>query len=179
MPQKYTYRLEEQDNIFFTADHHFGHGNIVKYENRPFQDAKEMNDILIEHWNSTVHKNSIVFVLGDFCWNPNEISNIQRKLNGRKFFLKGNHDKGVFAQNWPDIIEISIGNKFIVCSHYPMLSWNRSFHGSYHLFGHVHSKYITQPNLRSYNVGVDVNQYSPVSFKEIDEYLVNKPTNKM
>ena len=41
-------------NVFFTADPHFGHTNIIRYENRPFDSAEEMDQELIRRWNETV-----------------------------------------------------------------------------------------------------------------------------
>ena len=51
--------------IYFTSDLHFWHKNAVLYTNRPFGTVEEMNEKLIEYWNSTVHKNDEVYILGD------------------------------------------------------------------------------------------------------------------
>ena len=40
--------------LFFTSDHHFGHDNIIKFCNRPFEDVREMNQVLIERWNKKI-----------------------------------------------------------------------------------------------------------------------------
>lgn len=40
--------------IYFTADTHFGHVNVIKMSNRPFADINEMNKTLITNWNSFV-----------------------------------------------------------------------------------------------------------------------------
>ena len=59
--------LKRSDKIFFTADTHWGHRNIIRYCQRPFADVEEMNEALITNWNSTVGKDDIVFHLGDFA----------------------------------------------------------------------------------------------------------------
>lgn len=52
--------------VFIIADTHFYHENIIKYCDRPFENASIMNDIMIEKWNSVVGKSDIVIHLGDF-----------------------------------------------------------------------------------------------------------------
>ena len=53
--------------IFIIADHHFHHENIIKYCNRPFKSAEEMNSYMIHKWNSVVSEKDIVYHLGDFA----------------------------------------------------------------------------------------------------------------
>ena len=53
-------------NRYFTADTHFGHGNIIKYCNRPFKNHLEMDDELIRRWNNVVSNEDEVYHLGDF-----------------------------------------------------------------------------------------------------------------
>ena len=53
---------------FFTSDTHFGHSNIIKFCNRPFKNAEEMDRVLIENWNNKVPEDGLVFHLGDFGW---------------------------------------------------------------------------------------------------------------
>ena len=79
---------------FVIADLHFGHENIIKYESRPFINSKEMDKRLIELWNSTVGKEDLVYVLGDFslCRRKETITNLVNQLHGRKILIMGNHD---------------------------------------------------------------------------------------
>jgi calcineurin-like phosphoesterase family protein len=48
-----------------------------------------------------------------------------------------------------------------------MLSWNKSFYGSYHTYGHSHGKLKNHPWDTAYEVGVDVNDYRPISYFEL------------
>ena len=79
---------------FIIADLHFGHNNIIQYENRPFSNAEEMDNRLIELWNSVVGKDDLVYVLGDFTLSRRKdiIANLVNILHGRKILIMGNHD---------------------------------------------------------------------------------------
>src|SRR5262249_42976067 len=60
-------------------------------------------------------------------------------------------------------------------NHYPMRSWDKSFHGSWQLYGHVHGRLRredeAQPHLLTRDVGVDACEYRPVSFEELRAYM--------
>ena len=80
--------------IYVTSDTHFSHANIIKYCNRPYSSIEEMNQSLVENWNSVVNKNDLVIHLGDFAWGRT-IQSIKQhldKLNGNKILILGNHD---------------------------------------------------------------------------------------
>jgi calcineurin-like phosphoesterase family protein len=79
---------------FFTADQHFGHANILKYQsNRRFQDVEKMDEAIIDAWNSVVTDDTdTVYCLGDMSFKPYILREYLPFLNGRKILIFGNHD---------------------------------------------------------------------------------------
>jgi calcineurin-like phosphoesterase family protein len=76
-----------------TADHHFGHTNIIAYEGRPFADAGEMDAAMVERWNRVVRPGDTVYHLGDFALaSKDRTSELVSALDGRKVLVRGNHD---------------------------------------------------------------------------------------
>lgn len=75
---------------FYIADWHYGHANILSYDNRQFKTIEEMNHTLVERWNSVVSPGDTVYVLGDMFWCPTvEAILVLDKLNGQKLLIKG------------------------------------------------------------------------------------------
>ena len=161
--------LKFDTNVFFTADHHFGHANIIRFENRPFKDLKEMNEEMIRRWNSVV-KDEVVFILGDFCLSgKGQWRYLLERLNGRKYLIEGNHDKSIpegFEKVTP-MMNLLVGEQRITLCHYPMLSWYLSGYGSWQLHGHIHSKPDPFPHPNRFNVSVEMWDYYPVSFEQL------------
>lgn len=89
--------------VFFTADLHFDHANVIPYDDRPFADVHDMACGLIERWNDTVGDDDLVFVLGDFLWTSGGRKKVQARaralldaLNGEKILVCGNHDRPLY-----------------------------------------------------------------------------------
>lgn len=84
------------------SDTHFGHANIIGYENRPFESLSQMDNILIKNWNSVVKKNDVIYHLGDFAFHYDEqkLKDLLSKLNGHKVLIIGNHDCNHNAKFW-------------------------------------------------------------------------------
>ncbi|MBC8421888.1 MAG: metallophosphoesterase family protein [Pelagibacteraceae bacterium] len=160
--------------IYCTADTHFGHGNIIKFCNRPFGSVEEMNETLINNWNSTVNPDDEVYHLGDFGWKDNKLNlEILRRLNGTKYLLRGNHDKTLLRDNvirnefeWvKDYHELEYEDSFFVMCHYAFRVWNRNYYGAINLFGHSHGK--VEPLENQLDVGVDLHNYTPICLSNI------------
>ena len=79
---------------FFISDCHFGHKNIIKYMNRPYDSADSMDLGMIKSWNSVVTKSDTVYLVGDaFLCDEVAASKILSSLNGYKILVAGNHDR--------------------------------------------------------------------------------------
>lgn len=78
--------------LFFTADHHFYHANIIRYCKRPFQSVEEMNDEMFKRWNEFVSPSDTVYYLGDFSLARRPVELFLPRLNGEKHLIMGNHD---------------------------------------------------------------------------------------
>lgn len=190
----------KNSKIFFTSDTHFGHKNILQYCNRPWKNAQEMTDGLIENWNSVVGPDDIVFHLGDLVFGGSELFNyVMKHLNGKKYLILGNHDyknirehyREYFVDVHPKMI-ISIDGTEIILNHEPLLCFGgQDNYRFWNLFGHVHTQHgetqgsdferlekICTPTM--YDVGVDFNYYKPVSFETLKskiEYQVKNGVN--
>lgn len=87
--------------IYFIADTHFYHENIIKYCNRPFKNSKQMNEYIVNKWNSVVTKDDIVYHLGDVGFgSTDELKELVGRLNGTKILIRGNHDYKRGINGW-------------------------------------------------------------------------------
>lgn len=166
--------------IFYTSDLHFGHKNILKYEDRPWDSVVDMNEGLIARWNEKVTDNDDVYVLGDFAFQSKNlridtINLIVHKLKGKKHLIIGNHDEwinkiDVKTRLWASMeyyAKIVDKNRIVILSHYPIETWDQEHYGSIHLHGHLHSNPTKLYQSNRYNVGCDNWNYYPVTLDEI------------
>lgn len=135
---------------YYISDTHFGHFNIIRYDNRPFENTDVMDNALTENWNKVVANDDTVYILGDFSWHSEEKTlGILDALNGKKILIKGNHDRispqiakrFVKICDYLEITDKTADNQRVIMSHYPMPFWNGQFRNSIHLYGHVHNSH--------------------------------------
>jgi calcineurin-like phosphoesterase family protein len=165
--------------VWFTADTHFGHANVIKYCARPFASADEMDAHVIAAWNAVVGRGDIVYHLGDFAISrdPRTVRRIFQQLNGSKFLVPGNHDfKATLDLPWAkkDHVQFKTvdGQQLVLC-HYAMLDWPSSHHGAIQLYGHRHGARPSTHN--QLDVGVDCWGFAPVSLEDIKKRLAETP----
>ena len=202
MTKKIDFKYDNGSKIFFVSDTHYGHSNIIEFCKRPFENVQEMNKKMIENWNNKVPTDGIVFHLGDFSWGGyQQWKQIREQLNGEIILIKGNHclknltptahslfKKVVFQ------MRIEIEGRKIWLNHFPLLCYSgtyRDFNGlEYNLFGHVHLSNHKERNTgrdcdrcfqmlfpTQYDVGVDFNEFAPISWKEVDERIKEQIKN--
>ena len=169
---------------FYTSDLHLDHANMLKFEpeSRPFLNVEEMNETIIQNWNAKVKPGDEVYILGDFCFDTDgsRTNQFLKRLNGRKYLIKGNHDHFLKGKNFDkslfewikDYAVIKDNDNVVVLFHYPIAVWDRKHHGAIHLYGHIHSNKddhhpMTYDLGNAYNVGVDVQDMEPKTLEEI------------
>ena len=182
--------------IYFTSDLHLGHANSIEFTNRPFSNVDEMNETLVRNINDIVSKKDELWILGDFAYKVGreKVRDLRNTILCKRVHLvNGNHDKDYsrdhIFQSVQSYKELKTPYGRFILFHYPILEWNAAHYGSVHLHGHIHStgeynaqnlskKYIDrfpdghtsqQENLglRIYDVGVDANDYKPISLEKI------------
>jgi calcineurin-like phosphoesterase family protein len=161
--------------IFFTADHHYGHENIIRLCKRPFATSDEMDEEMIRRWNERVGADDEVYHLGDFSFRSGRADPIiAERLNGRIHLIWGNHDSSRIKRlsRWASsqpYAELKIGRDHLVLCHYKFEVFNRCQYGAIQLYGHSHG---TLPgNSQQLDVGVDCWNFRPITLDEIKQRL--------
>lgn len=167
--------------IYYIADLHFGHANVIKFDNRPFSDVNEMDKYMIELWNLRVKDEDHVYIVGDVSLNNKlPIEKYLAQLKGHKHLIRGNHDGRLldnqkameYFDSVDDILEINDEGRRVCMCHYPMAEWPGYYRGSWHIYGHIHNNkneafYIMKDKERALNAAVAINNYMPVTFNEL------------
>ena len=165
----------------YTSDLHFGHENVIRFDDRPFSDIEEMDRTLIELWNARVRNEDTVYIVGDFCYrNKRPAAWYLKQLKGRKILIFGNHDIGLmkdpealsFFEETDKMMHVSDQGEQICLCHYPLAEWNKYHRGSWHIYGHIHNRredtyYFMRNRDHALNAGCMINGYMPVSFREL------------
>lgn len=176
--------------IYVTSDTHFSHNNIREYCNRPFDTIHQMNKEILDNINDLVRPTDKLFFLGDFCFGSRDkvITFLDKIKCKHIYYVYGNHDnkfrkkiakhkKIMFAG---DYLEHKPRNNLnLVMTHYPLLTWNKSFYNKLHpqkiasinLFGHCHGG-LKNHSPFQLDVGVDsayqlTGEYRPFFLNEI------------
>lgn len=163
-------------NIWVISDTHFNHENIIKYCNRPFANAKEMNEAMIDNWNSTVKDGDIVYHCGDVYFGKN--TDWSHRLNGRKRLILGNHDnaKDQTLQNMFE--KIMVWRMFpefgLLLTHVPVHKSSLEVKVFRNVHGHTHDVEFDEQielagkrRFRYTNVCVEKIGYKPINIEDL------------
>ena len=188
--------------VFFIADLHFGHRDVLSFDKRPFRDVEEMETEMIRRWNAKVLEGDHVFVIGDMFGGVNtaHAGEIVHALNGRIHLIRGNHDpKGEVFESLFEEVEVSKqiqvrvrGEKQrVVMRHRLLPVFKGSDEGVVQLYGHTHDSLISRVEdeyirimnwlgfpLQAFNVGACRMDYEPKTLEEIlEDAEMIRPTN--
>ena len=180
--------------IWFTADTHLGHNQILRYcpLRQCYRNVDEMGDAFIENTNRYVDRHDILYDLGDFCWRASKAGKYRQAIKCKTLHVvRGNHDSSslknhVTSLNHMVFLKHPTQNcPNIHLCHYPLFTWSHYHYGGIHLYGHCHSTIEEQldkinPERMSMDVGVDnifklFGEYRPISLEEVVEFLPRKP----
>jgi calcineurin-like phosphoesterase family protein len=155
--------------IYYTADLHFSHYNIIRYCDRPFDETQHMNDELIRRWQERVKPDDTVWVLGDVAarMSQSRLDGLLSRLPGHLHLVVGNHDYARARRHrlWESVNDIVLWSGFV-------LSHKRQEmipSGFVNLHGHSHGELA--PTKSAIDVGVDCWAFRPVTESEIREAL--------
>ena len=143
---------------YYIADLHFFHENLNgAMDNRGFSTKEEMNEYMISQWNKKVRTGDEVMILGDFSvGKASDTTAVLERLNGRKYLIKGNHDKFLDDKKFDvnkfvwikDYYEGKDNKRKVILSHYPIFCYNGQYRidtkigpKTFMLYGHVHDTY--------------------------------------
>lgn len=169
--------------IWFTADTHFGHENILRLAGRPWDEVAAMNRDLVAGINSCVKPSDELYVMGDFSFriSKEEAAELRGQILCKHVHLvPGNHDRDWTKPDFPDTFLVEpplcqvryAKRRFILC-HYPLCEWNGMGQGAIHVHGHIHTqgdaynRWNRDLGFYRYDVGCDANRYRPVSADEL------------
>ena len=167
-------------NIFLSGCLHLGHNNLITRGVRNFKNCEEHDETIIKNFNSVIRKGDLLYILGDCVWDGD--FSIYKRMNGTKIVVKGNHDKKEHLQraksagyiaNWHYYKGFMHKGNYIFMIHFPMLSWDRSFHGSFCAHSHCHGSLETTKG-RQMDVGVDANNFTPVLLDDFIAKLIDR-----
>lgn len=187
--------MMKNKNTFIISDTHFGHKNMIKFENMParnkFKSIADMDEYIIENWNSVVGQDDIVYHLGDFSLSSNGYTNqILERLNGNICLIIGNHDSSLMKskninhftsiQHYKEINYVYKNKNYQICMmHYPIAIWNRMHYGSIHFFGHQHNNFKQKGRCCDVGVDTDLSNFKPILIEDAIEHCLQYEITKL
>ena len=169
---------------YYISDLHFGHANVIKFDNRPFETVEEMDRVMIENWNARVRDEDHVYIVGDLIFRSGQAPEwYLKQLKGHKHLVIGNHDhrwmkniseeklEKYFDDVQPMMFIVDQGNEIHLC-HFPIAEWAKFHRGAYHIYGHIHNRtdeayQFMKRYDNALNAAASINNYMPVTLQEL------------
>lgn len=151
--------------IWLTADHHFGHRNVIRYCDRPFTDTLTMQTALICNHNTYVSPNDLVYFLGDFSFHKTDHTQwLLSQMYGEKILIKGNHDR-LTKRKYLNVGFSEVKDRDYIDDTLLVHNPADNYFNCKCICGHVHEKWTIKDNC--VNVGVDRWEFRPVSLEKV------------
>ena len=188
-------------NRFTISDTHFGHANTwAKFKNadgsplRPFTSTEEMDETLVNNWNSVVNPKDTVYHLGDVVIARRNLQTVKR-LNGRKILIRGNHDmfkdKDYYEAGFEQIHGLRVFVDKWIMSHIPLHPDSVTDRFKVNVHGHTHGNRVVKtvgvytdgrlikcpnntPDPRYYSVCVEQINYTPISLDDLEQHIIQQ-----
>ena len=180
-------KYDNKTNIWFSSDLHFGHSREFLFKPRGFSNIKDMNDQIVQNFNSVVGENDEVYLLGDLTLGDLDAAiPYLTQLNGHIHVIRGNHDTDRRVEfykslGWDvhDALRVRWGEYTFFLCHYPTMTFNMEqeylSQATLCLYGHTHQKTNFYNDIPyCYHVGVDSHNCFPVHVKTILEDMRDK-----
>lgn len=177
MLEKVVSDLNNPTKDWFTSDTHFGAERTLELSKRPFKDVFDMDMTLISNWNKNIHKNDIVYFLGDFG-----NFDVLDVLNFKKlYFVLGNYETKELDKSLKELSKyknvecvfndelkyISLKGNEYVLRHEPLNPNGENYNSDlFYAFGHIHGR--DQYKRNGIDVGIDANKYNPIDSEMLD-----------
>jgi calcineurin-like phosphoesterase family protein len=188
-------------DIWVISDTHFNHANILTFKDSAtgklvrgdrFSSVKEMDEFMIERWNSVVKPGDKVYHLGDVMFGDREyFQKLWPKLHGQKRLIVGNHDDIKYLSSGGFFAKVHMWRMFpefgLVFSHVPLHKsslkrhwirkedhtflgywWNRykvRNKTMLNVHGHIHQN--PSPCGPYRNMSVEAIDYTPVNIEDL------------
>lgn len=171
-------------NIFVISDTHFGHANILTFRDdrgelirgKKFSNVYQMDEYMIEKWNSVVKPEDIIYHLGDVTFDNKNFGSVFSRLNGKKRLVVGNHDDIKYLSRFfPKVNMWRLFKEFgLLLTHVPIheSGLGRAGDNPVNVHGHIHQN--KSPTKQHFNVSVEAIDYTPISLEEIRDRVKNE-----
>lgn len=142
-----------------------------------------MDDVIINNLKSKIKSEDTLYFLGDLTFNKQMAQEFFEQFSYIHIhFIIGNHDHSkvikitqTYCESVSYLKDVQIHHQAITLCHYAMRVWNKSHFNAWQLYGHSHGG--ISPVGKQYDVGVDNNNFFPISFDDLIEIMNSRPNN--